>query len=331
LAVLGVCLETLPMTAQLGYPNFDYLRAFYRTLDPKDGERVLDLATDRRTIWASYQYLFGKDETVFGPLIEATAPGLALWLSIAERGAIEHYDRAQAFSDATLDGFYLLGVKDVIVHEEQVGKDPTRVFRQKRGGLGLERELRLQLLDDHSVLVAAPRLVHVEPPALLHTQGWEIKAAYEQRAIPFDDVAKVLEHLRLDRRSATAAAIPVLNAADASLSGPGSVEPVSVQVSRVVTEPNRVTIDYRSSEAFLFLSYSFGKHLSLRIDGVETPFERTALDTIAVKTAAGTHELVLEGRPSTARRVTLFTSAFGLALVFALLGVARRRRRATPL
>ncbi len=314
LFVVGVLLiaDLVPMTAQLGYPDFSYLRRFYATVQAGPGERVLDLTSDRHTFWPSFVYLFGKHETVFGPLIESAPPGLAMSVAIAQRAAQEHYDLGQGFSTRTLDGLYLLGVKQILLHDEQNGRDPLEVFREKRFGLGLERALRTKELEQHSVAIAAPRLVRVAMPELQRREGWGLKGAYEQRAVPYDDIAAVLDRMRPQRATATAAALPVL---DAELSLP---EEVWLKVRQVKTYPNRVVIEYESSEAFLQLSYTYSDHLSLRIDGAEVPFHRTAMDTIAVKTDPGVHRLEIAGKPSRLRRLTRWTSALGLCVLVTL-------------
>jgi hypothetical protein len=308
-----IAADLVPMTAQLGYPDFSYLRSFYATVQAGPGERVLDLTSDRHTFWPSFVYLFGKHETVFGTLIESAPRGLAMSVAISQRAAQEYYDRGEDFSDRTLDGLYLLGVKQVLLHDEQRGRDPSAVFRDKRTGLGLERGLRSLALGRHSVAVAAPRLVKVAMPALQRREGWGLKAPYEQRAVPPDEVDAVLDRMRLQRASATAAALPVL---DADLSLPADVW---LTVRRVETHPNRVVIEYESSQAFLQLSYAYSTRLSLRIDGVRMPFHRTAMDTIAVKTDAGVHRLEIEGEPSGLRHATRWTSALGVGWLVVLI------------
>ena len=309
--------DLVPMTAQLGYPDFSYLRSFYATVQAGHGERVLDLTSDRHTFWPSFVYLFGKHEAVFGTLIESAPRGLAMSVAISQRAAQEYYDRGQDLSARTLDGLYLLGVKQLLLHDEQRGRDPSAVFREKRTGLGLERGLRSVELGQHSVAIAAPRLVRVPMPDLQRREGWGLKAPYEQRAVPHDEVDALLDRMRLQRATATAAALPVL---DAELSLPTEVW---LQIREVKTYPNRVAIEYESSEAFLQLSYAYSDHLSLRIDGVEVPFHRTAMDTIAVRTDRGAHRLEIEGRPSGLRRFTRWTSLLGVGL---LVGGARRWR-----
>ena len=312
--------DLAPMTAQLGYPDFSYLRGFYATVQAGPGERVLDLTSDRHTFWPSFVYLFGKHETVFGTLIESAPRGLAMSVAIAQRAAHEYYDLGHDPSDRTLDGLYLLGVKQLLLHDEQRGRDPAAVFRDKRTGLGLERGLRSVALGQHSVVVAAPRLVKVAMPDLQRREGWGLKAPYEQRAVPYDEVDALLDKMRLQRATATAAALPVL---DAEVSLP---EEVWLKVRRVETFPNRIAIEYESSQAFLQLSYAYSQHLSLRIDGVPVPFHRTAMDTIAVRTNAGVHRLEIEGEPSGLRRFTAWTSALGVGLLGVLVVRGTRRR-----
>lgn len=313
LALLLVCLDSVPLTAQLGYPDFSYLRSFYKNVEAHDGERVVDLTSDRRTFWPTFIYLFGKNETVFGTIIECAPRGLAMWVAMGERAAEEHYDRAEAFSKSTLDAFYLLGVKSVILHTEQVGKDPLAIAKGKRGGLGLERGLELFEMPEHSLLVAAPSLVPVPVPELQSKEGWELRSAYEKRQVPYGEVGALLERMGLDRSTATAAAIPVLDAPAESLPDQARVE-----VKRVQTGPNHVTLDYVSSATFLELSYSHSPHLVVRIDGVAVPFHRTALGTVAVRTAAGAHRLELEAEPSKLRRFMPIASALGLLLALGL-------------
>ncbi len=314
------CLDSLAMTAQLGYPSFDYLRRFYATVHAGDGERVVNLPTDRRVVWPSFVYLFGKHETVFGPLIEVAPPGLSMWMAIAQRGAEEHYDRREPFGPRTLDGFYVLGVRRLILHEEQIGRDPEEVFEEKRGGFGLERGLSAFSLAEHSVVIAAPRRVRVATPKIQRQEGWGLKASFEHREVPFEETARLLEGLALDRSSARAAAIFVIDADGETLGGP-----VTLRVQRVKTEPNRVSIDYESSPSFLELAYAYSSHLSVRIDGREVPFQRTAFDTIAVTSPGGAHRIEIEGRESALRRFMLLTSMMGGLLTVVLVAFGRPR------
>jgi len=319
--VLLLCFaDSFAMTGQLGYPSFDYLRRFYGTVHAGDGERVVDLPTDRHVVWPSFVYLFGKHETVFGPLIEIAPSGLSTWMAIAEHAAQEHYDRRVPFGRRTLDGLYVLGVRRLILHEEQVGRDPDDVFDQKRAGFGLERDLATLSLPEHSVVIAAPRRTHVALPELHRQEGWGLKASFEQREIPFDETGKLLDVMALDRKSASAAAILVVDADDASLPGPATLH-----VRRIETDPNLVTIDYESNPSFLELAYAYSGHLSVRIDGVDVPFQRTAFDTIAIRTPGGAHRLEIEGRPSALRRLMLLPSVLGVLLTLGLVTVGRRR------
>jgi len=321
LAFLLVCLESVPLTAQLGYPDFGYLRSFCQGIEAHDGDRVFDLTADRRTFWPTFVYIFVKKETVFGPLIEGAPRGLAMWVAIAQHAAEEYYDHGGSFSQPTLDAFYLLGVKNVILHDEQVGQDPLVVAKGKRGGLGLERGLKVFDMPQHSLIVAAPSLVPVAVPELQSKEGWELRSQYEARKVPFDEVATMLERMALDRKTSTAAAIPVLDGSAETLPGP-----VHVEVQRVRTEPNRVTLEYVSSASYLELSYSYNAHLSVRIDGVAVPYHRTALGTLAVRTTAGKHRLELEAEPSRWRRFMPLASALGLLLALGLAFWPRRAR-----
>ena len=309
-----IILDVVPMTAQLGYPDFSYLKEFYATLQARGGERVLDLSTDRRTFWPNFIYVYGKDEAVFGPHIESASRGLALSVAIAQRAAQEHYDKAEGFSDMTLDGLYLLGVKHVILHDEHRTKRPAETFREKRGGFGLERGLRLYEMPEHSLIIAAPRLLKVAEPSLQSKEAWGLKAAYEQRAVPFDEVRQILELMRPNRASATAAAIPIVNGEE-DQAGAGA----ELIVRRVTTDIGKVRIEYTSSETYLQLNYTHSKHLGVMIDGREVPYLRTAMGTIAVKTASGTHVVEIEGRLSILRKLTFLTSALGVLVAAVLL------------
>lgn len=311
--------ELAPLSVQLAYPDYGYLRRTYATVQAHDGQRVLDLATDRRTFWPTFVYLFGKNETVFGPLIESASSGLSLWTAIAEHAAEEYYDQQHDLGERTLDGLYLLGVKHVLLHDEQRGLSPAAVSRDKRAGLGLERHLRIQELTEHSVAIAAPRLVRVSASALEQQQAWGLRTAYEQRAIPFDDMSALLDRMQLRRAAAVAAVLPVIDTDDASLPAPPYVE-----ISRVMTAPNRVAIDYESSETFLQLSYAYSPHLHLRLDGVDIPFHRTAMATVALQTPGGVHHLEIEGNPSRLRRLAFAPSLLGVMITAGL--VARPRR-----
>lgn len=321
IAIIIIAADLLPATAQLGYPDFSYNHQFYDTIRASGGERILDLSTDRRTFWPSYAYMNNKAETVFGVLIESAPKSIPYAAAITQQAAQEHYDREAAFSHETLQGLYMLGVKYVILHEEQLGMNPGEVFAEKRGSLGIERGLKLEQLN-HSVAIASTSLEAISyEPQLEKQEGWKMRAQFEAREIETGEVEKIISEMGIDTAKATAEKILVKGAESEKLSGMAGVK-----VESVVTEPAKVTITYEAAtDEFLQLSYSASEYIIVSIDGKETPFWETAINTIAVKTGKGRHELAIEGRQTPLRKWTLAASLAGLLVIASLLAIGLRK------
>lgn len=316
-------LDMVPATVQLGYPDFSYNKQFYSTIKAGSGERVLDLSTDRRTFWPSYFYINNKAETVFGALIESAPRSLAYSAAISEKAAIEYYDRKQQLSDETLQGLFLLGVKYVIVHKEQVGKDPAEVFAAKRGALGLERGLEAIQLRQSPVIAARRKTAISYTPMLEKLEGWKIRSGFEQRSIDATETDWVIKTMRLNTEKAVADTILVKEGESEEIAPAATAENLAenlaVEVKKAKTEANKVEIVYDvSSDAFLQLSYSHSPHFSVKIDGKETAYWKTAINTIAVKTAAGQHTLTIEAKQGMLRKQLMLVSAAAAILVIYL-------------
>ncbi len=304
--------DMVPATMQLGYPAFSYNKQFYDTIRANDGERILDLSTDRRTFWPSFAYVNNNAETVFGTLIESAPKSFSYAAAISEKAAIEYYDRREAFSGETLQGLYLLGAKYVIVHTEQAGKSPQEVFAGKKGALGLERGLEIIKLQ-HALIISSPKLQRINyTPQLENMEGWKIRAEFEQRSIPTAEVDAIIKSMNLNTKTGMADAILVKEEAGQTIAARDNP---TIKVKKAVTASNKAAAEYQTNgEAFLQLSYSYSQHLSVKIDGKETPYWKTAIDTIAVKTKAGAHTITIEGKQSAQRKGLLAASGAAIAL-----------------
>ncbi len=312
-----IILDMVPATVQLGYPDFSYNKQFYDTLHANDGERILDLSTDRRTFWPSYVYINNKGETVFGTLIESAPRSLAYSAAIAQKAAVEYYDKKQSFSQETRQALYLLGVKYAVVHSEQIGKKPREVFAAKRGALGLERGLEIVELE-HSPIIASRQKKNSNIARPLESvEGWKIRAAFEERSIPTDEVSEIIGEMGIDTKKAVAAKILTKEGNSESVA-PEEGE-LNLKVTEAATTADKATISYEiNAEAFLQLSYSHNPHLSVKIDGTETAYWKTAINTIAVKTTAGKHTITIEGKQSAARKGLFGVSAAAIVLLIFL-------------
>ncbi len=323
IAAAILILDMVPATVQLGYPDFSYNKEFYDTIDAKGGERILDLSTDRRTFWPSYIYLNNKAETVFGTLVESAPRSLPYAAAISQMAAQEIYDEQENFSDETLQGLYMLGVKYVIVHNEQKGKNPEAIFAAKRGALGLERELETVELRQSPIIASAQKSMINYAPELEKEEGWNMRQQFEEREIDTSETEMILDAMQIDTGKGTAEQILVKNGNSETIA---ATEKLVMKINKVKTEVNRITLSYTaSSDAFLQLSYSHSPSLSVRIDGEETEYWKTAINTIAVKTAEGEHTITIEARQSRLRKLLIPVSLAGMAL--ALYFIAKNNRK----
>ncbi len=315
--------DMAPATVQLGYPDFSYNREFYDTINANDGDRVLDLSTDRRTFWPSYIYMNNRAETVFGTLVESAPRSLPYAAAISQKAAQEFYDEESGFSDETLQGFYLLGVKYVVLHNEQRGKKPAAVFAGKRGALGTERMLEAVELN-HSVAIASGKKAAIGyEPALEKEEGWNMRPQFEAREINTSETDAIMREMRIDTLRGTAAQILVKEGGSESIEANGKLE---ASVSSVKTGADMVEVSYSAaSDAFLQLSYSHSPYLSVKIDGKETEYWKTAINTVAVKTTKGEHKITIQARQSRLRKIFVPVSLAGIALAICL--IAKKNRK----
>ncbi len=315
--------DMVPATVQLGYPDFSYNKQFYDTIKANGGERVLDLSTDRRTFWPSYIYINNHAETVFGTLVESAPRSLPYAAAISQKAAQEFYDRQTGFSEETLQGLYLLGVKYVVLHNEQRGKNPEEVFAGKRGALGIERGLEAIELN-HSVIIASGKKARIDyEPALEKEEGWDMRTEFEKRGIDTSETERIIDAMQIDLEKGTAAKILVKEGGSETIASNGELE---ADVSSVKTSAGRIEISYTAgSDAFLQLSYSHSPYLSVKIDGKEAEYWKTAINTIAVKTTRGEHTITIQARQSRLRKILMPVSLAGLALAVYLMTKKNRK------
>ncbi len=315
--------DMVPATLQLGYPDFSYNKQFYDTIEANSGERILDLSTDRRTFWPSYAYINNKAETVFGTLVESAPRSLPYAAAISQKAAQEIYGEKADFSDETLQGFYLLGVKYVIVHNEQKGKAPEEVFANKRGALGTERGLEAVELKHSPIIASAQKSMIDYEPKLEKEEGWNMRQQFEARKIDTSETDKIIETMQIDTGKGTAARILVKEGGSKKIEAEKEIE---AKARDVKTSAGKAEISYEiNSEAFLQLSYSHSPYLSVKIDGKETEYWKTAINTIAVKTAEGGHTITIEARQSRLRKLLIPVSLAGLALALYLARKSNRK------
>ncbi|MBI2664054.1 hypothetical protein HYX10_01790 [Candidatus Woesearchaeota archaeon] len=316
LAVIAVlAIDLLPGTAQLGYPDFSYETEFYSKISAEEGERILDLSADRRTFWPMMPYIVNKDEAVFGPVIESAPKSLAYAAAISNKAATEYYDLRQNFSEETLQGMYLLGVKYVVLHPEQAGKNPKEVFAEKKAALGLERGLEVAELQ-HSPIIAAKRVSSIAyTPELDKQDGWILRLEYEDRNIDFSEIRSILAAMNIDTGSSTSEQILVKSSKNEII----AAEELALEVKDVRTSADKIEIRYEtSSEAFLQLSYAHGP-LSAKIDGEETEYWKSAINTVVVKSPGGEHVIAIQGKQPPLRKQLMLISLAGLLMLIYLL------------
>ncbi len=309
--------DMVPATVQLGYPDFSYNKQFYDEIDANGGERILDLSTDRRTFWPSYIYMNNKAETVFGTLVESSPRSLPYAAAISQKAAQEIYDEQADFSDETLQGFYILGIKYVIVHNEQIGKNPEEVFANKRGALGTERGLEAIELKHSPIIASSQKSMINYEPELEKEEGWNMRQQFEARDIDTSETDIILEEMRIDTGKGTAAQILVKEGGSEEIETERELE---IKARDVKTSAGKAEINYEiNSDAFLQLSYSHSPHLSVKTDGNETEYWKTAINTIAVRTTEGKHTITIEARQSRLRKLLMPVSLAGLALAVYLM------------
>ncbi len=315
--------DIVPATMQLGYPDFSYNRQFYDTINATSGERILDLSTDRRTFWPSYVYINNRAETVFGTLVESAPRSLPYAAAISQKAAQEIYDEGKYFSEETLHGFYLLGVKYVIIHNEQKGRNPEEVFATKRGALGSERGLEAVELNQSPIIASLQKSMITYEPYLEEEEGWNMRQQFEARAINTSETDRILEAMEIGMGKATAAAILVKEGSSEEIETEKELE---VKVRKVKTRVDGIEINYDiNSDAFLQLSYSHSPSLSVKIDGRDAEYWKTAINTIAVRTEKGEHTITIEGKQSRLRKLLMPASLAGLALALFLLTKKNRK------
>ncbi len=315
--------DLVPATVQLGYPDFSYNKQFYDTIEANGGERILDLSTDRRTFWPSYAYINNKAETVFGTLVESAPRSLPYAAAISQKAAKEIYDENANLSDETLQGLYMLGVKYAIIHNEQKGENPEEVFATKRGALGTERGLEVIELNQSPIIASLQKSMINYEPELENEEGWNMRQQFEAREIDTRETDTIIEAMKIETGKGTAAQILVKEGGSESLAA--NLEP-EAKVSSVKTGIDRVEINYDINRgAFLQLSYSHGSQLSVKMDGKETGYWKTAINTIAVKTAEGEHTITIEARQSQLRTILMPVSLAGLAMALCLM--TRKNRK----
>lgn len=315
IAIAVLLIDMLPATTQLGYPDFKEVNRLYRGISASDGERVLDLTTDRRTFWPTLIYLNNRQEAVFGVSIEAAPKSFPYAAAIAQKAAEEIYDKQEKLSEKTLDGLYLLGAKKIIIHNEQKGKNPKEEFISKKASLGLERNLSIIELQEHSLLIAAPEIETAAPSELEKQEGWYLRPKFEERTINRQETDTITEQMRINRKEASAKKILVK-------SGSGKTEAKEPKLETLSSETkvNKAAIKYNlSEEAYVQASYSHYNNLAVKIDGKETQYQQTATGTIAFRSAPGVHELTIEGKKSPLRKATQIISLAGAAIAALLI------------
>ncbi|MAG15603.1 hypothetical protein CMO88_00925 [Candidatus Woesearchaeota archaeon] len=303
--------DMVPATLQLGYPDFSYKESFYNEIKAGSGERILDLSTNRRIFWQGEPYLFNKDEALFGALIESAPRSTGYAASISTKAAQEIYDLQQDFSEETLQGLYLLGVKQVIVHQEQIGKDAKKVFAEKKDALGLERNFQAIELN-HSPIIASNQKTLAGFPELEKEHAWELRTRFEDRNIDFSEVSSILNLMQVDTEKRVAGQILVKDSSNEFIAS----KDLEIDIKEARTRIDKAEIDYKiNSDAFLQLSYSHSPYLSVKIDGKETEYWKTAINTIAVKTEPGEHTITIQGKQSTLRKQLMLVSLLGLIVI----------------
>ena len=314
--IIIMAIDMIPGTLQLGYPDFSYSKGFYDDIKTSDGERILDLSTDRNTFWPALIYINNNAEAVFGPVIESAPRSLPYAAAISNKAAVEYYDLQQEFSQQTLDGLYLLGVKYVVLHTEQIGENPSEVFAAKRGTTGVERGLEVIEVEHSPVIASKQKMKLPYLPELEKLEGWNLRLLFEDRLINPEETERTTILMRLDRQNGVAERILVKDNTNEVIAS----RELELNVQDVQTTANKVTIDYEiNSDAFLQLSYAYGSHLSVRIDGQEKEYWKTSINTIAVKTDAGQHTITIQGKASGLRKQLMFVSLAGLLVAIYLL------------
>ncbi len=315
--------DMAPATLQLGYPDFSYNKQFYDTIEANGGERILDLSTDRRTFWPSYIYMNNKAETAFGTLVESAPRSLPYAAAISQKAAQEIYGEQADFSDETLQGFYMLGVKYVIVHNEQKGKNPEEVFASKRGALGTERGLEAVELKHSPIIASAQKSMINHEPKLEKEEGWNMRRQFEAREIDTSETDAIIKEMQIDTEEGTAEKILVKDGGSEEIEAEKELE---VKAKGVKTSTGKVEISYEiNSDAFLQLSYSHSPQLSVKMDGKETEYWKTAINTIAVKTEKGKHTITIQAKQSRQRKLLMPVSLAGVILMVYLMTKKNRK------
>ncbi len=324
-----IILDSAGSLIQPDYPDFSAeKRIISESIPAAGGFRSIDLHSDRRTFYPSLTYLATKTESVFGPLLEGAPKSTNYALAIATKAAKEYYDEKRRFSEETLDGLYLFNVKYVVLHPEQTGSRG----RNLNATLGLEQQIAVRELES-SPVIAAREIARYGNDGLEREENYFLRPKFEAREINYGITDEITETMGINRQKATAETILVKEepaAEDIKIGSEEEREGVpELQVTATVNETrhSRVRLQVeQNSDAFLQLSYSASPELSVFVDGKKVVHYRTAVNTVAIRTAKGSHSIEVRLSPSRLRKALFAVAAAAAAVSVAIL-ISRRQRR----
>lgn len=314
-----IVLDSAAAIVQPYYPDFSAEKKMLADRIPAEaGFRTVDLHRDRRTFYPSLTYLATKTESLFGSLLEGAPKSTNYAIAIATGAAKERYDDGKGFFNQTLDGLYLFNVKYAVLHPEQTGnKGAGRNFK---AALGLEKKVDVVELKN-SPVIAAARIQRYGNSELEQEENYFLRERFETREINYGITDEITQLMGINREKATAKAILVKEKVSGDeITGSSEIE---VKVVAVETKHNRIKLSVKqNSDAFLQLSYSASPETSVFVDGKETSYYTTAINTIAIKTSKGEHTIEVVASPSKLRK-TLFTISAAVAAAAAVLLIAK--------
>ena len=322
-----VLLDLGPTTFQYVYrDNIDFKEQMYARIRAADGnyrtvERQLifhDPAGDPRQSFDVH--MLGSVmptqplASPFGWVHEAAGLSFAYAAEVVKQMHRELHDNQ--LSTRTLDGLFMFGVKFVSfrdrTHYFNPPLPPAADYTLSDGLL----ELR-----DARPLIAAPRLLPATDIAVFDPHNVvETRAYHDDQTFDYanDDYARLivplLDAMRIDRTRGTAAAIPVLGRAAATL-GDGAAAPL-LDIEEFKVDIDHASIGYRAAAAsFAQLSFSYFPYLDVRLDGQPLAFSRSAFNLLVVELPAGRHVVSIEARVSPLRRTAFLITLAATVLV----------------
>ena len=242
--------------------------------------RYLALTRDHRGLWSSLETIALGQDMLFGNAPHDATLSYPYAAAITMRAAQEYYDEDEDFSEATLDGFFLLNVKYIFFPED--GSDQNRA----------PAEESLLTLPSASPLLFARDLEAIEliSPEVMKETWYSASTKFRDRELNWRFPHRVIRGMEIDRSANTAKRIFVREK-ERSLSNNSDTVSPSLDLGAFDLISNKETRAefYVNQDGFVRLAYSYYPYLRIFLDGMETPYYRTAMNFVVFPVKGGYH------------------------------------------